>query len=123
MATDTTPSTKQPDTAARPSTPTPGGTLADLLTSLGNGIIITGLVLAADEAKVFEGTSKGGRPYKFANREIQVWTGNKAVVCKFRSDSIAELPGVVIGIPASFRVVSGRMVGNEMQFEIQPIAA
>lgn len=80
-------------------------------------------MLAADEAKVFEGTSKGGRPYKFANLEVQVWTGSKAVVCKFRADSIAELPSVTVGLKASFRVVSGRMVGNDMQFEILPIAA
>jgi hypothetical protein len=88
---------------------------------LDNGIIITGLILAADEAKVFEGTSKGGRPYKFAMREIQVWTGNKAVVCKFQKDTMAEIPGVVVGIKSSFKVLGVRMNGNEAQFTVDAL--
>lgn len=96
--------------------------LADLLNGLDNGIRITGLVLSVEEPKEFKGTSKTGKPYSFAVRELQIWTGNKAVGCKDQRDVGQEFPPVSVGVKATFKIKSVRMNGTMPVFEIDTAA-
>jgi hypothetical protein len=67
---------------------------------------------------LFEGVSKGGRAYAFESREVQIWTGNKAVTCKDQRDKGARFPDVQTGTKQTFKVKSVRMNGNVPVFEI-----
>jgi hypothetical protein len=83
-----------------------------MLAAAGNGIRITGVVLVADDVKEFSGTSKGGKPYSFAVREIQMFTGRNTVLCKFQQDTGTAFPAISIGQTRTFKVEGFRMNGN-----------
>ena len=99
-----------------------GANLADLLASAGNGIRITGLVLVVDDPKEIRGTSGKGNSYAFAVREMQIFTGNKAVLCKHQLDipkeGQAQFPNVSVGSVQTFRIKNFRMNGTVPVLEL-----
>jgi len=82
------------------------------------GIRIRGLVLACEAPKEFKGTSKGGNPYAFAVREMQIFTGNKSVVCKDQRDLGGVFPEIRVGQVIEFKLKSVRMNGTQPNFEL-----
>ena len=118
MANPTTTQGEQTPAATRDQIAGTGGILADLLMSLDNGVRVTGLVLMVDPPKEFKGTSKGGNPYAFAVREIQIFTGNKTVTCKDQRDVGGSFPLIAVGSKATFKVKGIRMNGTVPIFEL-----
>lgn len=93
-----------------------------MLAAAGNGIRITGLVLVVAPAVERSGISGKGNKYAFVSREIQIFTGNKAVVCKHQMDldpqNPAKFPEVFPGQVATFKIKSVRMNGTDPVFEL-----
>ena len=95
-----------------------GGNLADLLAAAGNGIRITGLILVVDEPKEFKGKSAKGNDYAFAVQELQIFTGNKAVGCKFQCNIGDKFPDVLPGTVRTFKIKGVRLNGTVPSFEL-----
>ncbi len=95
-----------------------GGNLADLLAAAGNGIRITGIVLVVDEAIERSGVSGKGNKYAFASREMQIFTGNKTVICKQQGELGTKFPDVRPAEVRTFKIISVRMNGTTPVFEL-----
>ncbi len=90
-----------------------------MLAAAGNGVRVTGIVLAAEIPREFKGTSGKGNPYSFSVRELQIFTGNKVTICKHQMDIGSKFPDVVVGSVMTFKVKSVRMNGTVPVFELE----
>lgn len=118
MATETT---APPESSKSPTSreiAASGGNLADLLAAAGNGIRITGLVLVVDKPVERSGVSGKGNKYAFVSREIQIFTGNKAVLCKHQGEIGTVFPDVLPGQVRTFKIAAVRMNGTVPVFEL-----
>jgi len=93
--------------------------LGALLSGSDLGVKIKGVILSGDEPTVFEGTSKSGKPYKFCQRRIQLWTGNKAVTVAQRKDNLADFGPLPVGILVEFRVGNVRVHDGQPTFDVE----
>ncbi len=89
-----------------------------MLTDRSNGIRIKGLVLAVEAVKEVKGVSKGGNNYAFLTREMQIFTGNKAVACKDQRDLDKSFPEIRVGTIVEYKIKSVRMNGTVPNFEL-----
>jgi hypothetical protein len=88
-----------------------------LLKNSEQGLRITGLVLLVEEPRRVQGKSAKGNPYDFWMLGLQIWTGNKAVQCGFRADSLDALPTIEAGAANSFKIESGRVRDGQLVFD------
>lgn len=75
-------------------------------------------MLAVDPVKEIKGTSKSGNAYAFLTREMQIFTGNKAVQCKDQRDAGKEFPEIRVGSIVEYKLKSFRMNGTVPSFEL-----
>jgi len=80
---------------------------------------ICGVILSADEPRAFSGQSAKGKAYAFAQRRIQLWTGNKAVQCAERKDKVEDFGPVPIAAKVTFKVVNARISDGQVSFDIE----
>ena len=71
-----------------------------------------------DDPKDFNGTSAKGNKYSFAVREMQIFTGNKSVVCKHQLEIGHPFPEVRAGQVRTFKIKNVRMNGTVPNFEL-----
>jgi len=75
-------------------------------------------VLACEDPKEFKGTSAKGNSYGFQVREMQIFTGNKAVVCKDQRDIGKDFPPIRVGSVIEYKLKAVRMNGTVPSFEL-----
>lgn len=118
MATPTAASPEPFNTPSSRDIAASGANLADLLAAAGNGIRITGLVLVVENSVERSGVSGKGNKYAFVSREMQIFTGNKSVLCKHQGDPGTIFPEVRAGEVRTFKILSVRMNGTSPVFEL-----
>jgi len=80
---------------------------------------VSGILLSGDEPVEFSGTSKSGKPYSFCQQRMQLWTGNKAIVCSRRKDKLADFGPLPIGALVEFKVTNARVHDGQTSFDVE----
>jgi hypothetical protein len=83
------------------------------------GVKVTGLLMVIEPPKLQEGTGKtSGKPFKFYNQRLQVFTGKNTVECTITKDDEKDFPALAVG-PVTFKVAKMRMYNGAPIFEVE----
>jgi hypothetical protein len=98
-----------------------GNAIADLLKSSKFGARVSGLVLAVDEVRTFNGNNADGSKYSSHSRRIQLFAGAGAgaVICGERQERLEDFkplePGELVDTP----ILGAKTEGKQMVFRIK----